>query len=180
MLSHPAPPFAVTWLALAVVVGSMGLVLPASMTLAQQAGDHARGTASSLQGGLTMLAGAIATPLTGLFGDDTMLPLAALMSAGLVAGAVLLMVVSRSRSRSRFPGQADLPDVTELGQLLDSVPAPAPAFPAGSGGTGWRLRQRRLQGGGHVAAARGGGHGGGGHGGGGSAAVTVAALRRRR
>ena len=125
LLSHSAPPFAVTWLALAVVVGSMGLVLPASMTLAQQAGDHARGTASSLQGGLTMLAGAIATPLTGFFGDDTMLPMAALMSAGLVAGAVLLVVVSRSRPRSRtgFLRQEEVTEITQLGQELDDIPA---------------------------------------------------------
>jgi DHA1 family bicyclomycin/chloramphenicol resistance-like MFS transporter len=94
-LGHQAPPLAVTWLLLAVVTASMGLVLPASMTLAQEAGKHVQGTASSLQGGLAMLAGALATPMTGLFGDSSLLPMAALMTAGFTAGAVVLVVASR-------------------------------------------------------------------------------------
>ena len=106
-LSHPAAPrFAVTWLLLAIITGSMGLTLPASMTLAQQAGDRARGTASSLQGGLTLMSGALASPMTGLFGDDSVLPMAALMAAAFVAGAVLLIVISR-RESPRRPASAE-------------------------------------------------------------------------
>ena len=90
-----APPFALTWVLLAVVTGAMGLIFPATMTLAQEAGDRARGTASSLQGGLSMTAGAIATPMTGVFGDTSVLPMAALMTAGFAAGALALLAGRR-------------------------------------------------------------------------------------
>ena len=119
-LSRPAPPpFALTWLLLAVATGSMGLFFPATSTLAQEAGMRARGTASSLQGGLSMLAGAIASPLTGLFGDDSLLPTGILMTAGFTAGAVLLVVVSRRRAgagRAGAPWQAVEPG---LGVAVD-------------------------------------------------------------
>jgi DHA1 family bicyclomycin/chloramphenicol resistance-like MFS transporter len=62
------PGLAVPWVLLAIVTGAMGLIFPATTTLAQQAGDRARGTASSLQGGLAFVAAeraALASRLTG-------------------------------------------------------------------------------------------------------------------
>jgi DHA1 family bicyclomycin/chloramphenicol resistance-like MFS transporter len=87
---------AVPWLLLAVVTGSMGLILPATTTLAQQAGDRARGTVSALQGGPGQLAGALATPLTGVFCYSSLLPMAVLMTAGFGAAALTLVAVARS------------------------------------------------------------------------------------
>jgi MFS transporter, DHA1 family, multidrug resistance protein len=86
--------FVVTWILLGGVVASMGLAIPATTTLAQGAGLRAAGTASSLQGGLVFLAGAATTPLTGVFGDDTLLPMALLMALFLVLARVVLTQVT--------------------------------------------------------------------------------------
>ena len=45
-----------------------------------KAGRRSGGTAAALSGGLAFLAGAIVTPLTGVLGSGTMVPMAALMS----------------------------------------------------------------------------------------------------
>jgi DHA1 family bicyclomycin/chloramphenicol resistance-like MFS transporter len=104
------PGLAVPWVLLAIVTGSMGLIFPSTTTLAQQAGDRARGTASSLQGGLAFVAAAAATPLTGVFGYTSLLPMAMLMAIGFAVAAVTLIVISRLRfirpSPPR-PGPAD-------------------------------------------------------------------------
>ena len=86
---------ALTWLLLAGVVAAMGLAIPATTTLAQHAGARSAGTASALQGGLVFLAGAAATPLTGLFGNASLLPMAVLMAALLLASSGALAFTSR-------------------------------------------------------------------------------------
>jgi DHA1 family bicyclomycin/chloramphenicol resistance-like MFS transporter len=77
---HSLPPLIVPWALLCAVTGGMGLVIPASTALAQEAGRRARGTASALQGGLSFLVGALATPLTGVVGYRSLLPMALLMA----------------------------------------------------------------------------------------------------
>ena len=77
---------------------SSALVAPAA--LAQEAGRRAAGTAASLQGGLQMLVGALATPLTGLFGYDSLLPMALVMIAAYGLAAVAVLAVRR---RERAP-----------------------------------------------------------------------------
>lgn len=89
------PGVAAPWVLLAAVAASMGLVSPATATLALEAGARARGTASSLLGGLSLVAGALATPLTGLVGSRTLLPMALLMLGGYAASAVLLLMIGR-------------------------------------------------------------------------------------
>ncbi len=90
-------PFMVPWALLCVVVAGMGLCIPGTTSLAQEAGRRAGGTASALQGGLTFLVGALVTPLTGLVGYDSLLPMAALMAAFLVAATVVLFVTGSHR-----------------------------------------------------------------------------------
>jgi DHA1 family bicyclomycin/chloramphenicol resistance-like MFS transporter len=80
---------------LAVLTLGFGMNTPALMTIAQQTGDRARGTASALQGGGSFLAGALVTPLTGLLGYHSLLPMAALM-AGFMVAAGLFALVTRS------------------------------------------------------------------------------------
>ncbi|WP_176739146.1 multidrug effflux MFS transporter [Micromonospora matsumotoense] len=92
-----APPLAVPWALLAVVVTGMGLTLPATTALAQEAGRHSAGTAAALQGGLGFLAGALVTPLTGLLGYASLLPLAAAMAVFFVAASGVLLVLARPR-----------------------------------------------------------------------------------
>jgi DHA1 family bicyclomycin/chloramphenicol resistance-like MFS transporter len=73
----------------------VGLNTPALMTIAQYTGERARGTAAALQGGGSFLAGAIVTPLTGLFGYHTLLPMAVMM-AGFLSAAAIFAFLTRS------------------------------------------------------------------------------------
>ena len=90
-------PFAAPWALLSVVVAGMGLCIPGTTALAQEAGRRTGGTASALQGGLTFLVGALVTPLTGLVGYDTLLPMAALMAGFLVVATVVLFTTGSHR-----------------------------------------------------------------------------------
>jgi DHA1 family bicyclomycin/chloramphenicol resistance-like MFS transporter len=80
LVAGAAPPLALVWVTLAGVAGGMGLTLPASMTLSQQAGARARGTASALTGGLSFAFGALTTPITGVIGGSSVLPMASVMA----------------------------------------------------------------------------------------------------
>ncbi len=97
-----APPFWLVWCTLTVVVGGMGFVIPATTAMAQEAGRRALGTASALQGGLAFLAGAAVTPLTGLVGYHSLVPMGLLMAAFFVA-AVVTVLLPQPRSRTRAP-----------------------------------------------------------------------------
>jgi DHA1 family bicyclomycin/chloramphenicol resistance-like MFS transporter len=94
------PPLAVVWVLLSVLVGGMGLTIPSATALGQEAGRRFRGTAAALQGGLGFAAGAAVTPLTGLLGYATLLPMAVLMS-GFFALAMALLAVVGARSSPR-------------------------------------------------------------------------------
>ncbi len=91
------PPLAVIWVLLSVLVGGMGLTIPSATALGQEAGRRSRGTAAALQGGLSFAAGAAVTPLTGLLGYGTLLPMALLMSGFFALAMILLTVVQRAR-----------------------------------------------------------------------------------
>ncbi|GLZ38116.1 multidrug effflux MFS transporter [Actinokineospora sp. NBRC 105648] len=102
-LFAPGAPVAVPWVLLCVVVGGTGLTVPATTVLAQQAGRRAAGTAASLQGGCGFLVGAAMTPLTGVLGSGSLLPMAAAMAIFYAAALVLLRVVSRHSERTGAP-----------------------------------------------------------------------------
>ncbi|MDQ1287095.1 MAG: transporter, family, multidrug resistance protein [Actinomycetota bacterium] len=91
-------PLALPWSLLWVVVACMGLTIPSTTALAQEAGRRSAGTASALQGGLVFLTGAVATPLTGLIGYDTLLPMALLMTVFFVAATILMILTTSSLS----------------------------------------------------------------------------------
>ena len=96
------------WLPLAAMLGGMGLFLPASTAIAQQAGRRSAGTASALSGGLPFFVGALTTPTTGLLGSQTVLTMAG-CTAGFfaargrrgVAAADALPVPERDRELAR-------------------------------------------------------------------------------
>jgi DHA1 family bicyclomycin/chloramphenicol resistance-like MFS transporter len=90
-------PVAVPWALLCAVVGGMGLSIPATTALAQQAGRRAGGTAAALTGGLTFLVGASVTPLTGILGYDSLLPMALLMTGFFVASTACLVASGSTR-----------------------------------------------------------------------------------
>jgi MFS transporter, DHA1 family, multidrug resistance protein len=92
---HVVASLAVPWIVLSFLTAGMGLNTPALMTLAQETGFRARGTAAALQGGGSFLFGALVTPLTGVLGYSSLLPMASLM-AGLMTAAAVFAIITRS------------------------------------------------------------------------------------
>ena len=95
----PDVALAPTWVLLAVTVAGMGLCIPATTAIAQEVGRSVGGTASALQGGLTFGVGAVATPLTGLTGGQSVAGMAGIMS-GLFLCAVSALAVFASPGRT--------------------------------------------------------------------------------
>ncbi|HVX45796.1 MAG TPA: multidrug effflux MFS transporter [Mycobacteriales bacterium] len=79
-LALPHARLSLVWPLLVVIVAGMGLTIPATTTIAQEAGRRFSGTASALQGGLVFLVGAVTTPLTGLIGHQTVRVMAGVMA----------------------------------------------------------------------------------------------------
>jgi DHA1 family bicyclomycin/chloramphenicol resistance-like MFS transporter len=88
-------PLPAVWVLLSLVVGGMGLTIPGTTALAQEAGRRSAGTASALQGGIAIMIGASVTPLTGLVGYRTLLPMAAAMAAFFLLSLTLLLLTAR-------------------------------------------------------------------------------------
>ncbi|MFF9483941.1 multidrug effflux MFS transporter [Streptomyces sp. NPDC014676] len=77
--------------ALFVLMSAMGVTLPNTQTLALMRTKHAAGSASALLGTTSFLIGAIASPLVGIAGEDTAVPMAVVqLVAALVALACFL------------------------------------------------------------------------------------------
>lgn len=77
--------------ALFVLMSAMGITLPNTQTLALMRTKHAAGSASALLGTTSFLIGAIASPLVGVAGEDTAVPMAVVqLAAALVALACFL------------------------------------------------------------------------------------------
>ncbi|BBC96356.1 MULTISPECIES: multidrug effflux MFS transporter [Streptomyces] len=74
--------------ALFVLMSAMGLALPNAQTLALLRTKYAAGSASALLGTSSFLVGAVASPLVGIAGEHTAVPMAVVqLAAALVAGA---------------------------------------------------------------------------------------------
>ncbi|MFF5854381.1 multidrug effflux MFS transporter [Streptomyces sp. NPDC012751] len=74
--------------ALFVLMSAMGLTLPNAQSLALLRTRHAAGSASALLGTSSFLVGAIATPLVGVAGEHTAVPMAVVqLAAALIAAA---------------------------------------------------------------------------------------------
>ncbi|MEU2222306.1 multidrug effflux MFS transporter [Streptomyces sp. NPDC018347] len=74
--------------ALFVLMSAMGLTLPNAQSLALLRTRHAAGSASALLGTSSFLVGAIATPLVGVAGEHTAVPMAVVqLAAALIASA---------------------------------------------------------------------------------------------
>ena len=112
------PPLAVIWVLLAVLVGGMGLTIPSATALGQEAGRRSRGTAAALQGGLSFAGGAAVTPLTGLIGYGSLLPMGLLMSGFYLLALTLLAVVHDGRG----PREAVRAETTADAQTAHRVP----------------------------------------------------------
>ncbi|MEU0673838.1 hypothetical protein ABZ330_13255 [Streptomyces sp. NPDC006172] len=95
-----------TWASLFVTVAAIGLIFPAVMSIAQTLGRRSPGAASAVLGGLQFLCGALASPLVGLFGEGSSLPMAVIMLCAMAAAAVALTALARPWRREGEPSDA--------------------------------------------------------------------------
>ena len=84
-----------TWICLFVTMSGVGMVFPAAISLSQAVARDAPGAASALIGGSQFLFGALASPITGLFGTASSVPMAVTMLVAILAGMGLLAVLAR-------------------------------------------------------------------------------------
>ncbi|WP_411105843.1 Bcr/CflA family multidrug efflux MFS transporter [Streptomyces sp. cmx-4-9] len=91
--------------ALFVLMSSMGVILPNTNAPALMRTPHAAGSASALIGTASFLVGAIASPLVGIAGEDTAVPMAVVqvVCAVLAAGCFLGMCRPWRRRESAAP-----------------------------------------------------------------------------
>jgi DHA1 family bicyclomycin/chloramphenicol resistance-like MFS transporter len=94
------PYLAAPWAAFALVTAGMGLCIPSGQVLAQEAGRRSGGTASALFGGLLFLAGSAVTPLTGVLGYHTLIPMALLMCTFFALSALMVVLAWVTDARS--------------------------------------------------------------------------------
>ena len=76
------------WICLFGLTCSIGFVNPSGLILSQRAGRVHAGTAAALHGGLQFTSGALASPITGVFGHSTLLPMAVAMFTFMVLALV--------------------------------------------------------------------------------------------
>ncbi|MFD7704482.1 multidrug effflux MFS transporter [Streptomyces caelestis] len=81
--------------ALFVLMSAMGVTLPNTQTLALMRTRHAAGSASALLGTTSFLIGAIASPLVGVAGEDTAVPMAVVQLAAALVALVCFLGMCR-------------------------------------------------------------------------------------
>lgn len=84
-----------TWVCLFVTMMGCGIIFPSTNTIGQTIGRQTPGSASALMGGTQFLCGAAASPLVGLFGHGTSLPMALIMTLGFAAVGLALLTLAR-------------------------------------------------------------------------------------
>ncbi|MFG2309689.1 multidrug effflux MFS transporter [Streptomyces sp. NPDC048566] len=93
--------------ALFVLMSAMGLALPNTQALALMRVRHAAGSASALLGTTSFLVGAVASPLVGVAGERTAVPMAVVqLTAVLVAVACFVGLCRPRRTGNRPDGKA--------------------------------------------------------------------------
>lgn len=91
--------------ALFVLMSAMGVTLPNTQALALLRTKHAAGSASALLGTSSFLIGAVASPLVGIAGEDTAVPMAVVqLAAALVALACFMGMCRPWNSRAGAEG----------------------------------------------------------------------------
>ncbi|MGW1156927.1 multidrug effflux MFS transporter [Streptomyces sp. NPDC002519] len=88
--------------ALFVLMSAMGLTLPNTQALALMRTRHHAGSASALLGTISFLIGAVASPLVGIAGEHTAVPMAVVqLAAALVAAACFVTLCRPWHTRTR-------------------------------------------------------------------------------
>jgi DHA1 family bicyclomycin/chloramphenicol resistance-like MFS transporter len=83
--------------ALFVLMSAMGVVLPNAQTLALMRVERSAGSASALLGTSSFLIGAVASPLVGVAGEDTAVPMAVVQLAAALVAAACFAALCRTR-----------------------------------------------------------------------------------
>jgi len=112
------PPLPLVWAPLAVMLGGLGMFLPASTSITQAAGRRSAGTAAALGGGIPFFCGALTTPLTGLLGSQTVLTMATC-----TVGFYALAVAAAWRLRHLTPDDRPRPTAPETAAQRELEPA---------------------------------------------------------
>ncbi|KOV71057.1 multidrug effflux MFS transporter [Streptomyces sp. MMG1121] len=101
------PPIAA---ALFVLMSAMGITLPNTQSLALLRTPHAAGSASALLGTTSFLVGAVASPLVGVAGERTAVPMALVQLAGALVAAACFVGMCRpwnTRGNTRAGSEGD-------------------------------------------------------------------------
>ncbi|GGW39661.1 Bcr/CflA family drug resistance efflux transporter [Streptomyces lucensis JCM 4490] len=96
--------------ALFVLMSAMGITLPNAQTLALLRTRHAAGSASALLGTSSFLVGAVASPLVGVAGEHTAVPMAVVQLTGSLVAAACFVVMCRpwnTRATARAGSEGD-------------------------------------------------------------------------
>lgn len=96
---------AVTWVCLLATLAGLGLVFPATMTIAQSIGAATPGAASALLGAGQFTLGAVLSPLSGLFESGSPVPLALFMLGGMVCAGLVYVLMVRPREAGSRSGR---------------------------------------------------------------------------
>ncbi|MCC3654414.1 multidrug effflux MFS transporter [Streptomyces sp. S07_1.15] len=89
--------------ALFVLMSAMGLAMPNTNAQALMRTRHAAGSASALLGTSTFLAGAVASPLVGIAGEDTAVPMAVVQLVCALAAVLSFLLLCRPWRRRETP-----------------------------------------------------------------------------
>ncbi|MEU0332853.1 multidrug effflux MFS transporter [Streptomyces sp. NPDC006193] len=96
--------------ALFVLMSAMGITLPNAQSLALLRTRHAAGSASALLGTCSFLVGAVASPLVGIAGERTAVPMAVVQLAGALVAAACFVGMCRpwtARAATRAGSEGD-------------------------------------------------------------------------
>ncbi|WP_369222322.1 multidrug effflux MFS transporter [Streptomyces sp. R39] len=93
--------------ALFVLMSAMGLTLPNAQTLALLRTRHAAGSASALLGTTSFLVGAVASPLVGIAGERTAVPMAIVQLAGALVALACFVGMCRPWARGNTRASAE-------------------------------------------------------------------------
>ncbi|TDC06684.1 Bcr/CflA family multidrug efflux MFS transporter, partial [Streptomyces sp. 8K308] len=86
-----------------VLMGAMPLVLPNANTEGLQRAPHAAGSASALLGASQFFVGAVASPLVGVAGEDTAVPMAVVQLVSVLLSTACFLLLCRPRRRVAPP-----------------------------------------------------------------------------
>jgi DHA1 family bicyclomycin/chloramphenicol resistance-like MFS transporter len=102
-------PLALLLVSLFLLVSSIGLVMPNASSLALASHARSAGAASALLGVLQFVVGAVATPLVGLGGTGTAVPMAATMAGFAVLALVAYLTLARESWGGVWGGGTPVP-----------------------------------------------------------------------